>query len=82
MIVGGLVGGAIGAPLGVHLANRRRGEVLPAFLASAGVQVLTVVLARSLYQEDQIRAGDRVLFMLGPAVQVGTSVTIELGMSR
>jgi hypothetical protein len=82
MAVGGLVGGTIGAPLGVHLANRRRGNFLPAFLSSIGVQVLTVALARGLYQDDQIRAGDSVLLMLGPAVQVGTSVAIELARTR
>jgi hypothetical protein len=73
-VYGGIAGGSAFLPLGVHLANDRRGRYGPSLLASLAIGAAGLGLA-SATEEWRI--------MLGvPIVQIASSIAIERGTAR
>jgi hypothetical protein len=73
-IYGGIAGGSALLPLGVHLANGRRGRYGPSLLASLAIGAAGFALAS---------ATDEWRIMLGvPIAQIVSSIAIERGTSR
>lgn len=69
-VVGAVIGETIGLPLGVHLANKGRGEYAPALLVSAGIAAVGLALAAS--------GDDHLEFLVPvPIAQLIGSIAIE-----
>jgi hypothetical protein len=69
-VVGAVIGETAGLPLGVHLANKRRGEYAPSLLVSAGIAAVGLALASS---DD-----DNLEFLIPvPIAQLIASIAIE-----
>ena len=79
MIVGAMVGGALGPPLGTHFLqrNRHRGSLLLMLLASAGAQAIGVLSWKYLNQHHHPDEGDLVLLVVTPIIQVSLSTVIQ-----
>ena len=72
---GAVIGETIGVPLGVHLANRRQGKLLPSVFASAGISAIALFAAT--------RGEDHLEYLVAvPLIQLVTSIAIERGTSR
>ena len=79
LVIGGAIGEVVGLPLGVHLANRRRGSYGKALLASLGV-VAAGLLVAGLTEED---AGGRDLVLIAiPITQLAVTISIERATGR
>lgn len=79
MVVGGTIGESLMLPLGVHLGNKRRGQLMPAMLASLAIGAGGVVLA--IATEDQAPLPG-VILALTPIAQLVTSIAIERSTSN
>lgn len=79
-ILGGLVGEGVGVPLGVHLANGRRGNILLPLIVSPVLAVATPFLALAV----PIRVPAGAVLVAGGivAVQLYGSVQAEVSSSR
>lgn len=68
--VGAVIGETIGLPLGVHLANKGRGEYAPSLLVSAGIAAVGLALASS--------GDDHLEYLIPvPIIQLIASIAIE-----
>src|SRR5688572_15199695 len=72
MVAGASLGMAVGIPVGAHIANHRRGRILPSLVTSVAMPLIVAGIAE-LTDEDRVYA---VLFAV-PIAQVVTSVMIE-----
>ena len=72
--IGGLIGAAVGLPLGVHLADGRRGRFDLALLGAAGAG-LAGITAVGLMSPDGAPTG--IAVALTVALQTGAAVAIE-----
>lgn len=68
--IGAVIGETALLPLGVHIANKRQGNLFPAILASAAITGASLAIATS--GEDQIE-----LLIPVPLVQLVASIAIE-----
>ena len=75
-LLGAVVGEVSMIPLGVHLANGRRGSYGPALLASTGVFAGGILLAAAVRDESGI------LFWSIPAGQIAASMYVERATAR
>jgi len=73
--VGAVIGETALLPFGVHLANKRQGNLLPALLASAAITGASLAIATS--GEDQIE----VLIPV-PIIQLVAAIVIERATTR
>jgi hypothetical protein len=74
ILVGGSLGSTTLAPLGAHLANDRRGRLVPSLLAAAaGTGAVWLVAAAS---------DDEEIILAVPFVNILTSVIVERATSR
>lgn len=78
-VVGATIGESIGLPVGVHLANRREGKVLPAMLVSLGIGAAGVALALAA---DGSGALPAVILGVTPVAQLVSSIHIERTTAR
>lgn len=78
-IVGGTIGESMLLPFGVHLADHRRGRVLPAVLASLGIGVAGVSLAIATQDAAPLPV---VILVLTPISQLISSIAIERATAR
>lgn len=79
VFAGGSAVGAVGVPLGVHLANGRKGNLALSVLASVGIGALGIVGALSF--EDSDAASLAILGAL-PVAQLASSIVIERRTGR
>ncbi|MBA3578371.1 MAG: hypothetical protein H0W42_00135 [Gemmatimonadaceae bacterium] len=80
LLTGGMVGHAIGIPVGAHLANGRRGKVATSLAVSGAVLLVELIAVNALVDErDLIRSKPTLLGVLvvSPIVQLVSSVMIE-----
>lgn len=80
LLVGAGLGYAMGAPVGAHLANGRRGKLGSSLLVSSalfGVQAITVGLIGHHASTSLERSAVPVVFIAIPAAQLISAVTIE-----
>ena len=83
LIVGACVGLGIGEPLGVHLANGRRGNYFANVLVSTGVLGISSALVGGVV--SRLEAGDAGIVLGGSlltAIYIGTSIGIERVTAR
>jgi hypothetical protein len=73
-IYGGIAGWSTGIPLGVHLANGRRGKLLPSLLASLAIGGAGLGVAVAANRAD--------LLIPVPVAQLVTSILIERSTSE
>jgi hypothetical protein len=73
-VVGATIGESLGIPVGVHLANRREGKVLPAILASLGIGAAGLALALVAEGSGPLPA---VILGVTPIAQFVSSIHIE-----
>ena len=74
ILLGGSLGSTVLAPLGAHLANDRRGRLLPSLLAAAaGTGAVWIVAAAS---------DDEDIILAVPFVNIITSTIVERATSR
>ena len=79
-LMGGFVGISSGIPMGVHLANGRRGTYFLSLLASTGVGVAGVLLTSSVRGSG---AGGVYAALAGTVLgQIGVSIAIERATAR
>ena len=78
---GAAAGGTSGMALGVHLGNRRRGNLGLDFLTAAGVWGAGFTLFLPLANADNNEAALAVLIAL-PVVQLGATVAVERATGR
>lgn len=71
-VIGGSLGMSTGIPLGVHVANRRTGALLPSLAVSIAMPLAVEGIAR-MADEDRVYAALLVI----PIAQLFTSVLIE-----
>jgi hypothetical protein len=74
LIYGGVAGGSTLLPLGVHLANGRRGNYGAALLASLGIGAAGLGVA--------IASQEGAVMLSVPVLQLVSSIAIERGTSR
>jgi hypothetical protein len=72
MVVGASLGMSAGIPVGTHLANHRRGRLLPSLAVSVAMPLVVAGIAE-LADEDRVYA----VLLAVPIAQVVTSVMIE-----
>jgi hypothetical protein len=72
-VVGGTVGESLMLPIGVHIANDRRGDLLWSMPASLGIGTLGVVLARNVNSKSKAWP----IYVLTPIAQLAASIAIE-----
>jgi hypothetical protein len=73
-VYGAVAGGSVGLPLGVHVANGRRGRVLPALGASLAIGGAGLGLAAL--------TNDARVMIPVPVLQILTSIMLERSTSR
>lgn len=78
MIGGAVLSESLSLPLGVHLANRQRGDYFPSALASSVVGALAFITLRN-GGDWGIPEGALIVF---PLLQVTASIAIERATSR
>jgi hypothetical protein len=80
------VGATVGAPMGVHLANRRSGKLALSLLASAAVAAGTGAILYSISEAVDSDAAVTASYAVGaaaaPALQVTLAVRIEQRTGR
>ena len=80
-LLGGAIGGTTGLSLGVHLGNRRRGNFLLDFLASAATWGAGIGVAAAVYDDTDFTSAFVVLLAL-PIIQTGVTVAVERATGR
>lgn len=78
-IVGGTIGESLLLPVGVHLADHRKGSVLPAMLASLVIGVAGVSLAIASQDAAPLPG---VILVLTPVSQLISAIAIERRTAR
>jgi hypothetical protein len=80
-VAGAGAGSMIGTPLGVHLANDRRGSFAATLFGAAatlGLGVAAMHVAQSVIDDDQVVNGMYALIGVAiPVVQIGISIGIQ-----
>jgi len=75
------IGTTLGAPLGAHLGNGRRGDLPRAVLVSSAFLAGEVVALRTFIEGDQIRPGRRravqAIVILTPIAQIVAAALVE-----
>lgn len=79
LIWGATIGESLMLPVGVHLANRRQGKLLPAMLASAAIGLGGVTLAIAAQDRTPVPG---IILGLTPFAQLATSIAIERATAR
>jgi hypothetical protein len=87
LAIGAYSGHALGAPLGVHLANGRKGSILPALLINAGTTALAGVFIHLADRRANAGEGVHPALLLTvaagvPVTQLVSSVLIERATTR
>ncbi len=72
-LVGAVIGGGVGAALGVHVGSRERGSLLWATLASGAVQAVYLV---AVTREPLDGTRPRLLLAL-PILSIGAAVVVD-----
>jgi hypothetical protein len=85
-VLAAAAGATVGAPTGVHLANRRRGNLGWSLLASAavaaGTGALLYAISEAVDSDAAVNASYAVAAAAVPALQVGIAVRIERHTAR
>lgn len=77
LILGGPIGAGIGIPLGVHVANGERGNLLPSVGAATGIGLAYAGMTVAVALQDGDPTVVKVGLPLGVAAQLLTSIVIE-----
>lgn len=79
LIWGATLGESLMLPVGVHLANRRQGKLIPALLASAAIGLGGVALAIAAQDRTPVPP---IILGLTPIAQLTASIAIERATAR
>lgn len=79
LIWGATLGESVMLPVGVHLANRRQGKVIPAILASTAIGLGGVALAIAAQDRTPVPG---LILGLTPVAQLAASIAIERATAR